>query len=117
MALDGPEGGSVTDTDFRKWINTLPSCISGNYSEYVDGIGYNPACHVRRAKTSGTAYKAEYSCVPMTHAEHFTQHAHGEAQCLRDYLGGEWTRESAAEWFDKQAMRYRDAWMSRNGKA
>ncbi|WP_020474217.1 hypothetical protein [Zavarzinella formosa] len=100
----------MTDKAYRVWVQTLPSCISGQYSEWVHAEGRNLACHVRRAGKSGTAYKAEYSCVPMTREEHDYQHQHGEAACLRRFLGGEWTVETAKAWFDEQVVRYREEW-------
>lgn len=100
------------DDAFRAWIQTLPSCISGRFSEYVNGEGRNLACHVRRAGRSGTAYKALYSCVPMTNAEHQTQHQHGEAACLNRHHGTDgWPEDAAKAWFDLQARYYRDLWM------
>ena len=101
------------DDRFRRWIQTLPSCISGEFSEYLEnGEGRNPACHVRRASTSGTGYKAEYSCVPLTQAEHLVQHQKGEAACLNQFYGGvgTYTPFRAKEWFDEQVKKYREMW-------
>lgn len=98
------------DKRFREWVQRQPSCISGRFSEYVHGEGRNPACHVRRASRSGIAFKGDFCCVPMTQAEHLTQHQKGEAGCLAEHLGGQWTRETAAAWFDDQAKAYRERW-------
>src|SRR5262245_14745507 len=46
---------------------------------FVNGEGRCVAAHVRRASDSGTAYKAAYSCVPLTDAEHRLQHQKGES--------------------------------------
>lgn len=100
----------TSDKAFREWVQRQPSCISGQFSEYVNGEGRNPACHVRRASRSGIAFKGELCCVPMTHAEHAYQHQHGEAACLRKFLGGEWHVDEAKDWFDEQVMKYRQMW-------
>ena len=92
----------MTDQEYRAWIQKHPSCISGRFSEYVNGEGRNPACHVRRAKNSGTGYKAEFSCVPLTQAEHNLQHQHGE------------TYFHPKEWWDAQVEKYRRLWEARH---
>jgi hypothetical protein len=102
------------DRKYREWISRQPSCISAQFSEFINGEGRNPACHVRRSSTSGTGFKAEFSCVPMTHAEHWDQHCHGEAGCLRMHRGGNWTRDTATTWFDQQVKRYRKMWEELN---
>ena len=88
-----------TDRQYRQWVQKQRSCISGNFSEYVNGEGRNPACHVRRGGFSGIAYKAPYSCVPMTHDEHARQHYKGES-ALR-----------SKEWFDEQVIIYLRMWI------
>lgn len=100
----------MSDKAYRDWISRQPSCISGEFSEYVNGEGRNPACHVRRASTSGTAYKAKYSCVPMTTEEHNFQHAHGETACLVRYAKLNLTTPEAKQWFDNQVVKYREMW-------
>src|SRR5262245_34683515 len=94
----------MTDKAYREWIQTLPSCISGMYSEYLEsGEGRCVAAHVRRAATSGTGYKAKYSCVPLTQQEHLLQHQHGES-----YF-------HPKEWWDERVETYRRLWkQSRN---
>lgn len=88
------------DKQFREFIQRQPSCISGRFSEYLEiGEGRSIACHVRRAGESGTAYKSEYSCVPMTHAEHLLQHQKGET-----VFGGK-------DFFDQQRLRYLLLWL------
>lgn len=121
MKKTSPRGSvEKEDARFRVWIQRLPSCISGQFSEYVNGEGRNPACHVRRAATSGTGFKAPFSCVPLTHKEHTTQHTRGELACLmthlkeKDYLewfyGTEDKERAAKHWFDCQAEGYRIRW-------
>lgn len=87
-----------TDDEFRAWVRRQPSAWSGKFSEEVDGEGRCIAAHVRRAGESGTAYKAEYACIPLTHEEHQAQHDGGESE-----LGGK-------EWFDQQRIRTVEAW-------
>ena len=89
-----------TDKQYRRWISHQPSCVSGMFSEWVDGIGRTEAAHVRRAGQSGTGYKAEYSCVPLTRQEHADQHQHGES-----YFGGK-------EFFDAQRLKYLIRWIA-----
>jgi hypothetical protein len=103
-----------TDLEYRKWIRQQVSCISGQYSAYPDGEGRNPACHVRRAGKSGTGYKAEYSCVPMTNDEHLDQTNHGEAHCLSVYYWQPriWTNDQAKAWFDEQRIEYLERWVN-----
>jgi len=100
------------DEAYREWIRRQPSCISGRFSEWVDGEGRCIAAHVRRAATSGTAFKASFSCVPLTNAEHLVQHQKGEAACLDEFFGGvgSYTAERAKEWFDEQTAKYRERW-------
>src|ERR1035441_5160581 len=77
-------GGAMT-AEYRAWIQTFPSCIDGkSYSEWIPELGEwcNPACHVRRAGRSGTAYKEPFAEIPLTNAQHAYQHDHGELACL-----------------------------------
>ena len=67
-----------TDEEFRLWVSHQPSCLSGAFSEYHQGVGRNVACHIRTvAGGAGSAIKPPFSCVPMTDAEHRLTHAHG----------------------------------------
>lgn len=90
-----------TDKQFREWVQRQPSCISGRFSEFLEsGEGRCIAAHIRRAKDSGTGYKAEYACVPLTHDEHLLQHQKGES-----VFGGK-------EFFDQQRLRYLKLWIA-----
>jgi hypothetical protein len=114
----------MTDAAFRSWIQTLPSCITGR-GDWIEQFGErrNEACHVRRAKTFGTGFKADLSCVPLTHLEHDIQTRNGELACLMEFLSkGEIRRlfygklyeervSAAKAWFDAQAEKYRARWM------
>ncbi|OWK42044.1 hypothetical protein [Fimbriiglobus ruber] len=89
-----------TDKQFREFIQRQPSCISGRFSEFLEtGEGRCVAAHIRRAGESGTGFKGEYACVPMTQSEHLLQHQHGES-----YFGGK-------EFFDAQRVRYLGMWV------
>lgn len=89
-----------TDEDYRAWIQHQPSCVSGDFSEWVHGEGRCIAAHVRRvAEGAGTGHKPPYSCVPLTDAEHQRQHQLGEGA-----FGG-------PEWFDKQRAEYLKRWV------
>jgi hypothetical protein len=101
-----------TDKQFRDWIQSQPSCLTGQFSEWTEKGWRNPACHVRRAGESGTGHKAEYACIPMTHAEHRIQHQRGEILVLMAYLGKEWDREKAREWFDRKRIDYLQRWLT-----
>ena len=89
-----------TDKQYRYWISHQPSCISGQFSEWVDGVGRCEAAHVRRAGRSGTGFKAEYSCVPLTRREHAAQHQHGE------------TALASKEWWDRMVVKYLEVWIA-----
>jgi len=87
-----------TDKHFNAFIQTLPSCISGVFEEYVHGDGRSIAAHVRRARNSGTAYKPKYGTLPLSNREHNKQHGKGES-ILRP-----------KEWFDAMQLIYRERW-------
>jgi hypothetical protein len=113
----------MTDTAYRAWIQTQKSCITGNFSEYLeDGRKLCVAAHVRRAGTSGTGFKASFSCVPLTQTEHTYQHNHGELACLMKFSRDPQlictlknaspfeAERIASEWFDTQVEKYRAMW-------
>lgn len=90
-----------SDADFRAWIQTQPSCISGTFSEYVDGQGRCIAAHVRRVGGgAGVGQKPPFSCLPLTDQEHRLQHAHGE-----QYFG------KPSGWWEETADRYLKCWV------
>lgn len=68
-----------SDREFIEFVRSQPSCISGAWStwNYKLGEGRCEAAHWRTAATSGTAFKAPYSCIPLTHTEHRRQHQSG----------------------------------------
>lgn len=89
-----------SDRQYRAWIQQQPSCISGAFSEYVHGDGRSIAAHVRRAGQSGTGYKAEYSCVPLTDREHrLYEHQKGSSSLGKN-----------KEWFDNKRLEYLERW-------
>lgn len=88
-----------SDAEYVAWIQRQPSCVSGEFSEYVNGEGRCVAAHVRRASDSGTAYKAPYATVPLRqNEEHQIQHDKGESK-----FGGK-------EFFDKKLAEYKAEW-------
>lgn len=93
----------MRDDQYQAWIRKQPSCISGRYSEWVNGEGRCEYAHVRRAKDGGTGYKPLFSGVPLTHEEHAMQHQKGEAYTLAAY--GIIT-EDAKAWFEQKAEEY-----------
>jgi hypothetical protein len=120
----------MTDKAFREFIQTLPSCLTGVFSEYLeDGRRLCVAAHVRRAGKSGTAYKADYSVIPMTQTEHLYQHQFGELACLLKFTKDKQLKMTllnaspieaervAGEWFDAQVIRFREMWRKRTGTA
>lgn len=86
-----------TDAQYQEWVRLWPSCLSGAYSE---GVGKCEFAHVRRASNSGTAYKPEYSGIPLTHEEHALQHQKGESVFC------------PPEWYDQQAAMYLTKWVN-----
>ena len=82
------------DKAYQAFLREQPSALSGNYSEYVNGVGKCVVAHVRRANDSGTGYKPLFSAIPLTFEEHQLQHQHGE----------EHLKERS--WWDKQVARY-----------
>lgn len=68
-----------SDQSYREWLQKQPSVYSGEFSEYVNGEGRCIAAHVRRSGEAGTAYKPQYSCIPLTNDEHTLQHQQGES--------------------------------------
>lgn len=68
-----------SDRTYREWLQKQRSVFSGEFSEYVNGEGRSIAAHVRRSGEAGTAYKPQYSCIPLTNDEHTLQHQKGES--------------------------------------
>ncbi|MHC5536680.1 hypothetical protein ACYOEI_00215 [Singulisphaera rosea] len=103
-----------TDKKFLDWIRCQPSCLSGRFSEWVDGEGRSIPAHVRRAKEAGTAFKPEYSAVPLHFDEHNEQSWYGESACLNKFKpkgSGFWTNLDAKEWFDRKRIEYLKGWL------
>lgn len=69
-----------SDAKYRAWIQTQPSALSGQQDYCDDGIMRCEAAHFRTAATSGTGFKAPYSCIPLTHDEHQLQHGQGASE-------------------------------------
>lgn len=112
-----------SDDEFLEWVRTQPSCLSGNQDwDEKRGEGRCEAAHVRRvSEGSGTAIKPPYFAVPLTHEEHRWQHDKGEfaaiekfaPQMVKHYGKKHLTNEDgAAQWFERQANKYRFEWAS-----
>lgn len=87
-----------TDEEFRAWIQRQPSAWSGEFDYHEKGRNCE-AAHVSRIEYGrGAAHKPEFSCIPLTHAEHMLHHAKGESA-----LGGR-------EWFERMRIKYVEAW-------
>lgn len=92
-----------TDEEFREWVKHQPSCISRAFSEWDHelGVGYCIPAHIRHvSRGSGTATKPEYSCVPVTNAEHQNMHRFGDSYYF-----------PKAEWAD-MADEYLEMWIN-----
>lgn len=96
------------DSAYLAWIRTQPSCVSGLFSEYVNGKGMSVAAHVRRK--SGVAVKPKFSAVPLTDEEHRLQHQYGEHGLLNRKLPGVWDRQTAKRWFEIKAKEHLARW-------
>lgn len=69
----------IRDEKYRRWVRTLPSCISGNSP-------CDPA-HISKGGKKGTALKvADNRIVPLTRIEHTIQHNTGELSFWGDAL-------------------------------
>lgn len=97
------------EQNFLAWIRTQKSCITGRYSEYVNGDGMCIAAHVRRANNSGVGMKPSLNAIPLTNDEHMHQHHYGEADCLTVFKSPyqNWQPNEAKAWFDREAEFYR----------
>lgn len=107
-----------SDDDFAHWIQYQKCCICGS-GDYVQETGelMCEAAHVRRAGESGTAYKQDYSRVPMCHKHHYHQHQQGELFVFLERYPEEDEPDTyalgakAKEWFDKKALEYLRKWV------
>ena len=97
---------------FEQWLRQQPSCLSRQFSEFVDGQGRCEFAHVRRVKRgAGVGIKPPDFGVPLTHEEHAMQHNKGEAYTLAAH--GIIT-DNATQWFETQAQEYYEKWQSLN---
>ena len=100
-----------SDAEYLHWLSFQASCLSGEFNQYIDGVGRNIACHVRRANNSGTGIKPPFSAVPLTDAEHKYQHQHGEREALIRYQSYLTPEFLAKEWFNDQAKIHLERWI------
>jgi hypothetical protein len=100
---------------FRKFIRSLPSCLSGSRQDVV-------CAHVRRvSEGAGTGYKPKLFAVPLTDKEHRYQHQHGELACIEKFLIpaiglNELDARSAKAFFNNIAMRMREKFLTLEAK-
>lgn len=100
---------------FRKFIRTLPSCLSGIREQVV-------CAHVRRvSQGAGTGYKPKLFAIPLTDSEHRYQHQHGELACIEKFLihpigSNDFDERSAKEFFSLIAMRMREKFLALEAK-
>lgn len=110
-----------SDRQYQEWCRRQPCVVCGDYDYDPDtGQAHTEFAHVRRAANSGTAYKPEYSGVPMCHAHHALQHgvAGGEAEAFLAHVNlrapnhpqNEVGPDKAKEWFDQQAIEHLRLW-------
>jgi hypothetical protein len=106
-----------TDEQYQAWTRTQPCIVTGGVDwDEKKGVGRTEFAHVRRAGDSGTAYKGEYSGVPLVHEIHANyQHQHGEVSAYKYYLDR--TRKNhvispktAKDWFDQKAAENVTRW-------
>jgi len=100
----------ASDAVYRKWIQTLPCCVCGEFAEYVDGEGRNHAAHVSRAAERGVGCKAEYACVPLCAFCHSAQHNGNEAAPFRR-IAQLIPVTIAKEKFDSFRVKYLKGWL------
>lgn len=106
-----------TDKQFLEWLSYQPSCLDGAFNQWIDGVGRNIACHVRRANNSGTGIKPQFSAVPMTDAQHKLQSQKGEVEVISKYFPELWNPEMAKQWFDNQVENHVMWWIESKMRA
>ena len=90
-----------TDSEYQAYVRQWPSVLTDNYNEWENGEGRSVYAHVRRVSAgSGVAYKPEYSGVPLSQAQHFNTHQHGESYYNK------------SEWWERQARRMLTNWIN-----
>lgn len=102
------------DQEYRHWIQNQ-NCIVCGTRDYIEATGDMKceAAHVRRADSSGTAYKADYCCVPLCNHHHHEQHQHGESAIggaafmltQRDLLLKKWAWDTLKEQLGVESMK------------
>jgi len=89
------------EEEYLNWLRRWPSVFTETYSEYKDGEGLNPACHVRRVSMgAGMGEKPPYFAVPMHQEEHSMQHQKGEGIYC------------PPQWWECEAIRYLCLWIN-----
>lgn len=90
-----------TDAEYQEYVRRWPSCVSGAYAYWKDGVGYSEYSHHRTVEGgAGVARKPEYSGRPLTSAEHALTHQKGESVF------------APKEWWDEQSAIYLCRWLN-----
>ena len=107
-----------TDQQFQEFTRKRRCIVTGGWDyDGEKGVERTEFAHVRRAGDSGTAYKPEFSGVPLVHEIHQLQHNGGETEAYDKYLvrrgidsGGVVTEANARAWFEKKALENVEKW-------
>ncbi len=85
---------------YLDWLRLQPSAVDGGFDWDMDtGRGYCQACHYRTSVNSGTGCKPEYQAVPLTAAQHRTQHQIGQFAFM------------PRDWWEGQVLKYLARWL------
>jgi len=107
-----------TDQQYQEFTRKRRCIVTGGFDwDGEKGVERTEFAHVRRAGDSGTAYKPEFSGVPLVSEIHRLQHNGGETAAYDKYLvrrgidsGGVVTETNAREWFEKKALENVEKW-------
>lgn len=106
-----------SDAEYHAWTRRQKCIVCGGQDWLEDiGEGRCEYAHVRRSGDAGTAFKPEYSGVPMCHEHHAVQHQHGESSAFNSYedlSGDATTKYTAREWFERRAEKNLSEWAHR----
>lgn len=85
-----PKKEYIRDNRHRKFIASLPCCVSGNVE--------TQAAHIRSNNGGGMGLKpCDSQCVPLSWIEHARQHTHGEEIFWKPYGGIEKAKQLASD--------------------
>lgn len=105
------------DTQYQAWTRKQKCIVTGGFDwDGEKGEERTEYAHVRRAGDSGTAFKPEFSGVPLVSEMHKIQHNGGETKAYAAYmdrrnkLDGVISEQNAKEWFNKKALENVEHW-------